>query len=111
MTDAKAPERIWATGDTRNGSWTHEQVPEKWGAAVTEFVRADLYDAAIKQRDELRAEVERLRGVMKVLHDDMLERAQCEVDVIYGEEYRVVNAGNSAWAGFVEALQRKEGNE
>jgi len=46
MTDA--PERIWATGDKRNGSWTHEPVPEKWGAGATEYVRADVSRAAVE---------------------------------------------------------------
>ena len=37
-----APERIWATGDGVNGSWTNADIPLKWGANAVEYVRADL---------------------------------------------------------------------
>jgi hypothetical protein len=71
--------------------------------------------AAIAERD---AEIERLTARAEAaeamadrlaeaateLRDDMLERARCEMDVIHGEEYRVVNAGNGAWTGFCKAL-------
>ena len=40
----------------------------------------------------------------KAMKTDMLERAQVKVDVIHGEEYRIVNAGNSAWAAFCRAV-------
>ena len=40
MTDA--PERIWATSDNRNGSWTCEEMPAKWGAKTTAYTRDDL---------------------------------------------------------------------
>ena len=38
----EAPERIWATSDNRNGSWTCEEMPAKWGAKTTAYIRADL---------------------------------------------------------------------
>ena len=53
----------------------------------------------------LQAENERLRVAAQALHDDMLERARCKMDVIHGEEYRVVNAGNGAWMTFCAALE------
>ncbi len=40
----------------------------------------------------------------KELQSDMLERAECGMDVISGEQYRVVNAGNGAWVGFCAAI-------
>jgi len=40
----------------------------------------------------------------KELQSDMLERAECGMDVISGEQYRVVNAGNGAWFGFCAAI-------
>lgn len=47
-----------------------------------------------------------VEAAMSELQRDMLERAQHKMDVIHGEEYRVVNAGNSAWTGFCTALVR-----
>ena len=49
------PERIWATGDKRNGSWTHAELPEKWNAAQTEYIRADLHAAAIARAERAEA--------------------------------------------------------
>jgi len=54
-------------------------------------------------------DVEAVKGLVEAaetLKADMLERAECCVDVIRGEEYRVVNAGNGAWMGFCAALAR-----
>lgn len=48
---------------------------------------------------------EQLWSAAKALHDDMLERARLKVDVIHGEEHRVVNAGNGAWSAFCAALE------
>jgi hypothetical protein len=39
------PERIWATGDSVNGSWTSQEIPPKWGANAVEYVRADTVQA------------------------------------------------------------------
>lgn len=51
-----------------------------------------------------RAKVARLVEAAVYLRDDMLVRAECGIDRINGEQYRVVNAGNGAWVGFIEAL-------
>jgi hypothetical protein len=42
-----APERIWATGDGVNGSWTSQEIPPKWGANAAEYVRAVTVQAQI----------------------------------------------------------------
>ena len=55
-----------------------------------------------------RAKVARLVEAAVYLRDDMLERAECGIDRINGEQYRVVNAGNGAWVGFIEALAAYE---
>lgn len=58
------------------------------------------------------AALQRLHEAAKELHADMLVRAQAKMDVISGEQYRVVNAGNSAWYGFDQALRAlAEGGE
>jgi hypothetical protein len=49
-------------------------------------------------------EVLALVEAAKELQSDMLERAECGMDVISGEQYRVVNAGNGAWVGFCAAI-------
>lgn len=51
------------------------------------------------------AKNDRLVKAAIALRDDMLVRARARVDVIHGEQYRIVNAGNSAWAEFVDALE------
>lgn len=48
--------------------------------------------------------VKALVEAAKELQSDMLERAECGMDVISGEQYRVVNAGNGAWVGFCAAI-------
>ena len=55
-----------------------------------------------------RAKVARLLEAAVYLRDDMLVRAECGIDRINGEQYRVVNAGNGAWAGFIEAIAAYE---
>ena len=52
----------------------------------------------------LTAQVERMRGAGVALRDDMLERARTGIDAIHGEEYRIVNAGRTAWADFCAAI-------
>ena len=42
MTSNDAPERIWATGDRINGSWTSEEPHREWDSGAAEYVRADL---------------------------------------------------------------------
>lgn len=54
-------------------------------------------------------DVARLVEAAKALRDDMLQRAEARIDRISGEQYRVVNAGNTAWTGFCAALAAMEG--
>ncbi|WP_424974217.1 hypothetical protein [Dinoroseobacter sp. S124A] len=68
-------------------------------------VAVDAYD--VPNPAELEAENAKLSALVaasELLKTDMLERARMRVDVISGDEYRVVNAGNSAWIGFCKAL-------
>jgi len=119
-----APERIWAfyTPDDFDDAATitaYETVQH----GGKEYVRADLHrslaldvvtaggQASDAYAAQLAAEA-KLAVLVKaasVLKADMLERAQIRVDVIMGEEYRVVNAGNGAWNGFCAALAAMEG--
>lgn len=85
--------------------------PDYRNAMLFHSDRADQYaaerDAAVAQAATLRAEVERLRGAGIALRDDMLERSRAGIDTIHGEEYRIVNAGRTAWGDFCAALEGK----
>jgi len=65
---SEAPERIWVafSDDGQNiRRWDRKLVETSaLGSPInsTEYVRADIHAAAIAERDEARAEVERLRG-------------------------------------------------
>lgn len=63
---------------------------------VHAFIRADA--------PELVALVE----AVKELKSDMLERARYDMDVIHGEQYRIVNSGAGAWSNFCNALAQYE---
>ncbi|MGL5008603.1 MAG: hypothetical protein ACRC6I_01870 [Paracoccaceae bacterium] len=92
-----------------------------------DFMRAGLtaYIAAEERHESDRAELSRLtaelehvavelaglREAATALRDDMMERAEFRMDVISGEQYRIVNAGNSAWANFCAALNPKPEGE
>ena len=39
MTDA--PKMIWATGDDRNGSWTHVSPRREWDTGAITYIRLD----------------------------------------------------------------------
>lgn len=57
-------------------------------------------------------EVQAMIDAAKALHIDMLERAECRMDTIRGEQYRIVNSGRTAWANFDAALRAiAEGRE
>ena len=57
-------------------------------------------------------EIMTLIEAAKALHTDMLERAECRMDTIRGEQYRIVNSGRTAWANFDAALRAiTEGRE
>lgn len=51
-----------------------------------------------------RAKTAKLVEAGKALQTDMLERARIGRDAIHGEEYRIVNAGRTAWADFCAAI-------
>ena len=51
------------------------------------------------------AERARLREAAIALRDDMLERSRAGMDVIRGEQYRIVNAGAGVWMDFCAALK------
>jgi hypothetical protein len=42
---SEAPERIWATGDSENGSWNSTAPHGTWRLTATEYVRSDLAPA------------------------------------------------------------------
>ena len=69
---------------------TYQTAPDATPAQETEAKVASLMDAA------------------KALHADMLERAELKIDRIRGEQYRIVNAGNTAWSNFCAALAALE---
>jgi hypothetical protein len=69
------------------------------------MTRADLAPlAAVMAVPEIAA----LLAAARVLQVDMLDRARVGMDVIYGEEYRIVNAGRTAWSDFTAALAALE---
>jgi len=58
---------------------------------------------------ETDAKVSALVDAAKALRADMLERAELKIDQIRGAQYRIVNAGNTAWSDFCAALAALEG--
>lgn len=58
------------------------------------------------QRD---AVIARLVEASEALQQDMMERARCGMDVIYGTEYQIVNAGRTAWDNFCSAISAAKG--
>lgn len=68
MADTKAPERIWA-GKYHGTFWQ-----ERPHHQMTEYVRADIHDAASKRRDELAAEVERLKADRLAADHSLVDR-------------------------------------
>ncbi len=99
---------IW---DANNLSAPHTQ---RELAQIAE-ASASVFSRSNEQIDTLRAELAaekaksaRLVDAAVYLRDDMLVRAECGIDRINGEQYRVVNAGNGAWVGFIEALAAYE---
>lgn len=65
MDDVKAPERVYGFLEPDQGGmrWEFSTHPDE---ADTEYVRSDLHDDIIKERDELQADVERLRKALHV---------------------------------------------
>lgn len=68
------------------------------------WVKAEDAAAAIAA---LTAERDALRDAAQALRDDMLERSRIGIDAIHGDEYRIVNAGRTAWYNFCAALTPK----
>lgn len=61
---------------------------------------------ALTAQDAARVpEIAALIEAARALRADMLERAQMGMDVMHGEQYRIVNAGRTAWADFDAALR------
>lgn len=94
--------------DCMGDVWLREDVLVAENATAADACRIarlpDLETAYL----ELCARVQALEGAAIELRDDMLFRAEHKMDVIRGEQYRVVNAGNGAWTRFCEALQPPE---
>lgn len=69
MTNSRAPERIWldTTPDGIDPMWYGEKDPRPLGDQPPwpeiEYTRTDLYDAVVAERDELAAEVERMKAL------------------------------------------------
>lgn len=63
------PQRIWATGDRVNGSWTSQEIPPKWGANAVEYVRADTVQAQIDAAREAALQ-DAISHVRQALIDD-----------------------------------------
>lgn len=67
---------------------------------------ADCNAALIALAPQLAAALIEARKAMTELQRDMLERSRAGIDAIYGEEYRIVNAGRTAWHDFCATLTR-----
>jgi chromosome segregation ATPase len=79
--------------------------------AQVEAERDECKRVATHSEDVVRAarvEIERLREAAIALRDDMMERARIKIDVVNGEEYRIVNAGRGAWENFCAALKGQQ---
>lgn len=93
----------------------NEDVQERLGALASEAWRISVTlsqaTPAPTAQDAARVpEIAALIEAARALRADMLERAQMGLDVIHGEqyrivEYRIVNAGRTAWADFDAALR------
>ena len=103
-------------------AWCREGVPAllaQIAALRAERDSARTYAAEVRLREKAaedariaaeaalaaeRAKVAKLVEAGKALQADMLERARIGTDAIHGEEYRIVNAGRTAWADFCAAI-------
>jgi hypothetical protein len=75
---------------------------------VTYQTAPDATPTDASPAQETEAKVAALMDAAKALHADMLERAELKIDHIRGEQYRIVNAGNTAWSNFCAALDAWE---
>ncbi|MBN8189500.1 hypothetical protein JF540_22705 [Salipiger thiooxidans] len=113
-TDTKSVERLALkfmsqVGDDVQEFYSHEAL-FKIGAETMRALVAER-DAATARVAELEARLAEAEDVCTNLRDDMLERARFGIDVIRGEQYRIVNAGNSAWMAFTDFLAKKESRD
>lgn len=72
MSDGKAPERIWTDGP-------HYWVNPTFKDIKTEYIRADVHAAAIKQRNELQAKLDwlyHIRVIDAALLNTQMKRAE-----------------------------------
>jgi len=90
-------------------SWV-VQTTEQHIAAERDRLRHEL-EASEALVADLREKLDEAGRASIALRDDMLERARLKMDVIHGEKYRVVNAGNSAWRSFSEMVANMEGRK
>jgi hypothetical protein len=80
-----------------------------------EHIARDMREGRFPERSEPQmvpvtpAPVDALVKAAEALHADMLERARTGIDAIHGEEYRIVNAGRTAWHDFDAALAAYRG--
>ena len=68
-------------------------------------IESDLREVEEALLKAAEAERDRLREAAIALRDDMLERSRAGMDVIRGEQYRIVNAGAGVWMDFCAALK------
>lgn len=74
-------------------------------AAQADYERRIL--SALEPPDtQLAAALIEAHKAMTELQRDMLERSRSGIDAIHGEEYRIVNAGRTAWHDFCATLAR-----
>ena len=78
-----------------------------WVEAQPEKDREYREEQVARQMAE--AKLAKAVDVMTALQNDMLERSRIGKDTIYGNEYRIVNAGRTAWADFCAVLAELEG--
>jgi hypothetical protein len=62
MQRSEAPERIWATGDGKNGSWTSEQPSREWQTGAVEYAlsRGEALTKAEAENARLREALENI---------------------------------------------------
>lgn len=81
-------------GDAEIGTWFVSGV--QWGPDAALIALAPQLAAALIEAHKAMTELQR----------DMLERSRAGIDAIHGEEYRIVNAGRTAWHDFCATLSR-----
>jgi hypothetical protein len=96
---------------------THIKLPNELGPSVprelnwqAEAMRLSaLLHSAMLGGARAEAKLAKAVAAMTALREDMLERSRTGMDAIHGEEYRIVNAGRTAWTDFCAVLAELEG--